>query len=1024
MSEIKIPKKPIKVAIFGSCTTRDIFNRKFNPDYKDYFEVVSFQNQTSILSLMSAPVKHTDKSLSPLEGWNKKSIKSEFDKVFLVDILKTKPDVLIVDFFADARFKSITVDNTFITVNEWKTTKSDFYQELSKQNTPFKPTESQLKESMQAFNIYIQKHLPETKIILNQARGAKSYTNTEGKEEFFNQTFVNSLNQRWSMIDNLFIDIVNPIQIDVMSPSTKGFIDHIRSLGYVYYTPNFYHNFLKTLMSTQLQNQVEFLESSLAKLVPTGIFPEEKLTLLEDIRSVYISLNTQDTHTIDTWLNGRYKLFLTHLVDYNKNIHHYVKFISYAFRGGLKNTIVRDVSFAQFLLEPVIDGSLFAQEKKSAYAYLNYGNIMYHNFVTSTHSSELPTYFKQSHVALLFTHKNGKTDYLKNRSAYFLSHLYAANKDFNTALTWYKKALDTDKPAANIHSLPFLMLFRSMGINASEIFEDITLIFNKNNVQNKDFWVYFQNEVENNTLKNNIQTIINTCHTEKKTGKKWRTQKIEDFFLTVRHYVRQTVDFAEDTSSDELQSLYRNSLLKNKAKATVLFKMANIYAHKHHDISRAILMASESNTMKYDKEKSHFISTLILKCNSPEIRNILSDELYAFKSASVNGYVKEHTRNIAAWKRFLNRGFVSGRFNEEVDFLEFLLIYTEDTNLQKILKTRLAYLYYTGTSGLSEDNHETPNIPKAKEYFQSIKGNPLIRKYLIHPRLSIYQDMEQFLDNKKENYLFFENTQSDELLIVFSCAGSYSRYTQLNVFYEKNQTNVLFLNNPPYNWYHGSEWTRIKKTIEEVALKNFKKENITTYFGSMGGYAALRTGLEYGFRTIVFNPQIDLDIWMKHRPAISVRLLKEKKLYHLQNMQTSAFEQTPLYYATSSAMEDVEAFKLLVHKLSLCKEGLFIIEKIPDNNHEGIFGLIYKNKQQDALLNISKIQKNYFPSNKYTILNNVMLVEDVKSFWNFIIRSMQLRIIIQISDANIYCAHVEHNFLSPLKLHPLENDIV
>jgi len=1023
MTNIKTPNKPIEIAIFGSCTTRDIFNRKFNPKYKDYFEVVSFQNQTSIMSLVAKKINYTENTLSPLTGWDKTSIEAEFNKKFLSDIKKTQPTVIIIDFFADARFKTIASNNSFITVNEWKTTKSNFYKELIKTQIPFSPTISQLKDSMQVFYDYIKINLPNTTIVLNQARGAKSYTNHEGKEEFFNQKVINKINKRWEMLDNLFIEIAQPLQIDVMTPEVKGYIAHPLGVGYMRYTPNFYHNFLKTFISIELTDQVQFLKSSLATLVPTGIFPEEKKSLLEEIRFIYISLNKEQKDHLDTWLDSRYKEFLSLLVSYNKNIHNYVKFISFAFRAGIKNVIARDISFAEYLLEPVIKRRIFPCEKVSAYANLNYGNIQYHNFITSVNTIERTQYFKKAYYSLMFSYSKGETDYLKNRSAYFLALLYAGYKNFHTAISWYKHAINTPKPAPNIYTLPFIMLLQTIDIKSSEIFEEYKTIFTKKNTTNKQFWLLFQKELTNHTLKNNITLFLEYCTFEQKTPSNWETKKIKTFFSTVSSYIENTIDIKDYTSSTHLQKLYRNNLLTEKGKSNILFEMADTYAYHYNDLSRAILMASESNTMSYTKEKSHFISTLILSKFSMDIRNILKKYPYLFKSTRVNFYVKEQTRNIAAWKRFITHGFASGYFHEEVDFLEFILLHAENQELQKALKTRLAYLYYTGTAGISEDNHETPNISKSKAYFQTIKGNPLVKKYLTHPRLAIYQDMERYLDNKKENYLFFENKKSDELLIVFSCAGSYSRYTQLKVFYEKNKTNILFLNNPPYNWYHGSEWKRIQKIIDEVALKNFKKENIITYFGSMGGYAALRVGLIYSFRTIVFNPQVDLNIWIKHRPAISVRLNKEKKLHHLQEINVDKFEKMPLYYATSSAMEDVEAFRVIIDKISLCSNGLFIFEKIPKNIHEGIFTLLYKDKQQEALLNIAKIQKQYYPSVKYRTLDNKILQKDKKIFWNFILQSMKLRIMVQIADGIISYATVKDNFLFPPKLDKMDYNI-
>jgi hypothetical protein len=120
----------------------------------------------------------------------------------------------------------------------------------------------------------------------------------------------------------------------------------------------------------------------------------------------------------------------------------------------------------------------------------------------------------------------------------------------------------------------------------------------------------------------------------------------------------------------------------------------------------------------------------------------------------------------------------------------------------------------------------------------------------------------------------------------------------------------------------------------------------------------------------------------------------------------------PLYYATSSAIEDVEAFSLLIQKLSKCKYGLFIIEKIPDNIHAGIFGHIYLKKKQEAILNIANIQKEYYPDGEYTQLPYRISKKNKKYFLKTVTNTQQLRIMIQLSKGDIYYGIVKNNFLT------------
>ena len=55
--------RPVRVAVMGSCTTRDNFNSRFNPDYKQMWDCVLLQNQSSLLSIMAPPLEISEDQL-------------------------------------------------------------------------------------------------------------------------------------------------------------------------------------------------------------------------------------------------------------------------------------------------------------------------------------------------------------------------------------------------------------------------------------------------------------------------------------------------------------------------------------------------------------------------------------------------------------------------------------------------------------------------------------------------------------------------------------------------------------------------------------------------------------------------------------------------------------------------------------------------------------------------------------------------------------------------------------------------
>ena len=243
-----------KVAIFGSCVSRDVFNTKFNKDYKDTHEVILLENQTTIMSLMSPVIKFNATSLDPLRYKDIETTQTELDKSFLKEVIKLNPDILIVDFFADARFKTISSGDSFFTVNEWKNTKTKIYKEMRSISEPFFPSKDVLSQYMHNLNQFCKQHLPETKIILNKARAVEYYVDENGETHSFNNPTIDIINKRWEMLDYLFMQIAGSTakEINAMNIDLKADINHPWGLAPVHYSKTFYNTFLSLLNDSEL----------------------------------------------------------------------------------------------------------------------------------------------------------------------------------------------------------------------------------------------------------------------------------------------------------------------------------------------------------------------------------------------------------------------------------------------------------------------------------------------------------------------------------------------------------------------------------------------------------------------------------------------------------------------------------------------------------------------------------------------------------------------------------------------------
>jgi|GEM_PF-4695988 len=752
---------------------------------------------------------------------------------------------------------------------------------------------------------------------------------------------------------------------------------------------------------------LELCKDNLTKLGTNSLYIDEKNDIINKIYNGYISLLNDEKNYIDNWLDGRYKKVLYYIKNYQKSVHTRVDFAYDIFRWGYRGIISQDIDYMVYLVEPIIKKEINCVNNTYDYASFAYGTAMFHYYRESVYKNSPNQSIYDKTLNSLIISLDASSLYLQQRSYYFLTQLHSLNGDFEKSVIGYYKSISYDNIPQSHYSLIY-SIFTSYRLEG--IFNNIVSIFTKDNIVNNYFWELIKSNIDSSILIKNIEFIMKFNHY--KSVDISNKNKIIEFAKTISLYInRATINISL------LQRLYNSTIITPKGKAEVLFSMGENIRDINRDLNRAMLMFSESIELYRDKNKFIKISNLILNYFSSEIREILQNRKGGFISLALNRYCYEQSMGKTAWIRFVDTGFVSGYFEEEVEFLEYIKNNSSNKDLIKLIDTRLAFLYYKGHAGVRIHDYNQPNYHKAQALFEGVKDNPLVTKYLNHPILSIYNKLEIIKDN--EHYLYFENKKSDELLILFSCAFSYAHYTQLRTFYKKNRINVLFLNNPKLNWYHGDEWNRVTKTIERVS-EGFKRQKIICYFGSMGGYMALKVGLTYGFKSIVFNPQIDMNIWIKYRPILAPRLLEEKSLTNIQDFDITAFEKSPIYYMTSSSIEDVEVFEIFIQKISLVKQGLFIFEKIPNNTHAGIFGMIYKDLQQDVILNISKLQDRYFPSGNYIRLDYKISDKEQNQFWSFLTNALSLRVIIQIVNGEIYVAKIKNNFSKMIELSKLD----
>ncbi|WP_067930134.1 DUF6270 domain-containing protein [Alicyclobacillus kakegawensis] len=253
----------INVAVLGCCATRDVFNSRFNPHYRDFYNCGLTQNQSSIISLMSDRIEYDPRKINNLSDYDRWNVETEFTKEFLDLLPGLSPDYLLIDFFADVHFGCIQLSDTqYITNNRWKLWKTSYYKELEEKGGVIKFSLQQTPEAY--FNLwktcadrlfhFIHRTVPDCKIIIHKARnvdyfyprdGAPQRLSTSGRVQPID---VEAYNEMWSRMDEYVVETYGTDVIDLFSNNNYlSYEEHPWGPFYVHYTMNYYHDFLREL---------------------------------------------------------------------------------------------------------------------------------------------------------------------------------------------------------------------------------------------------------------------------------------------------------------------------------------------------------------------------------------------------------------------------------------------------------------------------------------------------------------------------------------------------------------------------------------------------------------------------------------------------------------------------------------------------------------------------------------------------------------------------------------------------------
>lgn len=238
-----------RVAIFGSCVTRDNFNSRLAPRWREKFDVGPVLYQASFLSAFWSPVAVPPGGFADLDEHSRQCVIAEFEKRFLWQLVEYRPDVVLIDFFADARFDVLQLDNSFVTDNSWKfATSADAAQYASAPRHGLGVDPERFLQlwrgAARGFAQFMAERLPETLIVVNAARAVEDVVGGAP----FARSDVQEFNAKWRYLEQAFLEeVTEAVVLDPMVEGVSADATHPWGRYWVHYESRYYEEFARRM---------------------------------------------------------------------------------------------------------------------------------------------------------------------------------------------------------------------------------------------------------------------------------------------------------------------------------------------------------------------------------------------------------------------------------------------------------------------------------------------------------------------------------------------------------------------------------------------------------------------------------------------------------------------------------------------------------------------------------------------------------------------------------------------------------
>ena len=261
--------EPLTVAVLGSCITRDSFNTRFNPGYKQWYRTVLMQNQSSLISVMSPPSEIAEDQLHRASDYDLWNVRTDFSKQFLGELGELAPDYLILDFFGDIHFGVLELaDGRYVTNNRWKLWPTPYYKAL-KSAGPLtelrleRDTEAYLELWKDAFDrlvTHVRTVSPATTVVVHRGHNTGTLRLADTGKVVSLQRAKNLAridlprsNELWRQLDDYASGSTGFPSIDLTARDYPTFEAHPWGAYYVHYSMDYYADFLTALNRLHLR---------------------------------------------------------------------------------------------------------------------------------------------------------------------------------------------------------------------------------------------------------------------------------------------------------------------------------------------------------------------------------------------------------------------------------------------------------------------------------------------------------------------------------------------------------------------------------------------------------------------------------------------------------------------------------------------------------------------------------------------------------------------------------------------------